>query len=371
MTITAVGGILASSYLLYRSQKSHSDPDESSKDAVHSKKQRSLTTRMGADVLPTCTTACSSTPTAESLLPGHVKREILKERRRRKKMEEFSCKKPVYDNMRMYDPKGRLLSTISKKKANWYINKKLATWANDHHTAIRLNFEPKGGGDGSDGASSPSFHGEKASDALYLKSNKANRCCCCGSEEHIRRHYVVPIAYRRQFPSQFKSHLSSDIVIMCGHCHIACNQYYQQRMKELEDECDVDKNTGLPVPHEPPYLVDSSQYHIRSCALALLRWRERIPGDKVAAYERVVGEYLGISTANNSQADAELTSERLQQVIDVDYRKPNPFHVPAPERVVAKLNNDNNQMRFNCHVLHHSRIHFSHNTIYFLLINLF
>ena len=346
-------------YLSYRqhlkySSRQNCDPGNEDEQEVRGGPTASNETAPNANVSgPPPSMSADTSAEVESLLPGHVKREILKEQRRRKKMEGFSCKKPVYDNMRMYDPRDRLLCTISKKKANWYIKKDLANWANDDQTAIRLNFEPKNVVDrdqdqidnSAKGATSPSFAGESADDAVYLKSSKMNRCCCCGADKHIRRHYVVPHAFRKHFPSQFKSHLSSDIVILCGSCHLTCDQHYQHRVKEMEEECNVDEKTGLPIPHEPPHLVDKMQYHVRSCALALLRWRGRLPADKIETYERVVCDYLGIALTENFDANIELTPERLQQVIDVDYRKPNPLYLPGPERIVSSLQNDEAQIK--------------------------
>lgn len=356
----AFGGTLAFVYLSYRQHlksrsRQYCDPGKKDEQEVSGgRSTTSHTSSSAAASKETTPTANVSGPPpsmsadtsveAESLLPGHVKREILKEQRRMKKMEEFSCKKPVYDNMRMYDPRDRLLCTISKKKANWYIKKDLGKWVNDDQTAIRLNFEPKNVVDQDQdqventakGATSPSFGGESADDAVYLKSSKMNRCCCCGADKHIRRYYVVPHAFRRHFPSQFKSHLSSDIVILCGSCHLTCDQHYQHRVKEMEEECNIDEKTGLLIPHEPPHLVDKRQYHVRSCALALLRWRGRLPADKIEAYERVVCDYLGIVLTEFFDVNIELTPERLQQVIDVDCRKPNPSYVPGPERIVSK-----------------------------------
>ena len=356
VAIAAIGGILTFVYLSHRQhEKSRlqfcdSDQEDEQEASGRSTSSSSATAAAGASVGvtpdadgPRATMSTATTTESESLLPGHIKREILKEHRRRKKMEEFSCKKPVYDNMRMYDPQDRLLCTISKKKAKWYIKKGLGTWVDSEETAIRLNFEPKNATNDVDttdeGTTSASFEGEGADDALYLKSSKANRCCCCGSDKHIRRHYVVPHAFRKHFPSQFKSHLSSDIVILCGSCHLSCDQHYQHRVKEMEEECNVDEKTGLPIPHEPPHLVDTTQYHLRSCSLALLRWRGRLPTDKIEAYERVVCDYLGIALTD-------LTPERLQEVIHVEYRKPNPLYVPGPERIVSRLKNEEQIKRF-------------------------
>ena len=54
---------------------------------------------------------------------------------------------------------------------------------------------------------------------------------------------------------------------------------------------------------------------------------------------------IGIALTENFDANIKLTPERLQQVIDVDYREPNPLYLPGPERIVSSLQNDEEQIK--------------------------
>ena len=70
-------------------------------------------------------------------------RSIYKEQRRQENIPLLAMKKPMYDNIRMLDPQGTLLCTIGKKKANWYIKRKLAQWRDpEQQTTLQLLFEP-------------------------------------------------------------------------------------------------------------------------------------------------------------------------------------------------------------------------------------
>ena len=64
----------------------------------------------------------------EDSFPPQKTRAMHKEERRQKKIPLLAMKKPMYDNVRLLDPQGELLSTISLKKAKWYARKELAVW---------------------------------------------------------------------------------------------------------------------------------------------------------------------------------------------------------------------------------------------------
>lgn len=115
-------------------------------------------------------------------LPPHLKRELMKEKKRKEKMKYLSMKSPMYDNVRMVDPQGELLCTVSKKKALWYVDKGIADLVSNEEegtTILKLRFEPK----------NRSNRGEKG---VYVRSDKKNECVVCGATEFHRRHYVVP-----------------------------------------------------------------------------------------------------------------------------------------------------------------------------------
>jgi hypothetical protein len=257
----------------------------------------------------------TSEPVSLEDLPQHLQRELYKDQRRREMIPHLAMKSPMYDNIIMSDPQGQALSTVSTKKARWYVNKELAKWTSS--STIQLLFEPKA-----------------RSASEYTTSAKSNGCVACGAEDHVMRHYVVPYAYRCLLPQKYKSHQSHDIVILCPKCHLYCERSYQDRMKDVEEEVRTDPSTAV------VNTVDNGLHNIRSAALALLNWKDKIPQAKVEAYDALVREHLGlVDTGMNQDGNdiVPLSCEQLQQAIDVEYRKPNPEYIPGAVLVVQTL----------------------------------
>ena len=301
---------------------------------------------------------------SEEALPGHVRREIHKERKRRAKMDMISLKTPMYDNVYMLDVYGVPMCTISMKKATWYIRKNIAEWSSfendgcgpgglDNHPTkensdseqdakcIRLLFEHNGSSNDPSGRE----QGSSSSEALYLRTAKRNVCVSCGSGGHIIRHYIVPYSYRSLMPPEYKSHMSHDIVILCPNCHLDCERHSKKRMNRLEDEVRRRENISRSSPVvEDPYLG-----HVRSCAIALMKWKETMPNDQVIRYEKVVRNYLmcacvkrdeGVTPWNDGGGMTELTKSQLQKACNVNHRVNNPNFVSGSEIVVRSLGGD-------------------------------
>jgi len=250
-------------------------------------------------------------------LPPHVRREILKEQRREAKQADLAMKSPMYDNVKMLDPEGELLSKISKRKGEWYVRKNLAEWTDSSEKCIKILFQPKA-------KSNPSV-----GKGLFDRSDKINQCVNCGDTKYHIRHNVVPSVYRTLFPLKFKSHLSHDVVILCPKCNVHCSRQTQYRMQEIED-------SHRPPGSKPQYETDHVLYHMRSCALALLRFKEQLPENKRTEYEAMVRRHLKI----DESSDVDLTPDQLQEAIDVEYRIENPDWVPGAVLVVEALNGD-------------------------------
>ena len=242
-------------------------------------------------------------------LPSHLQRELLKEQRRHLKIPDLARNSPMYDNIQMMDPEGRLLASISLKKAQWYVHKQLARWrALD--SSIQLLFKPK------------AHSGQD-----YEKTMKPNMCVGCGSDEFHMRHYVVPYAYRTLLPKRFKTHLSHDVVILCPDCHLHCEYETHLRMKSSEDlrpeEC------------QSANYVDKQLHRVRSAALALLRWKHKLPSQKIDEYNQLIRAFLNLSSDKK-----ELSARQLQEAVDVKHRIPNPNYIPGPEFVIGSLKNN-------------------------------
>eukprot|EP00571_Detonula_confervacea_P012576 CAMPEP_0172311160 /NCGR_PEP_ID=MMETSP1058-20130122/13996_1 /TAXON_ID=83371 /ORGANISM="Detonula confervacea, Strain CCMP 353" /LENGTH=399 /DNA_ID=CAMNT_0013024249 /DNA_START=94 /DNA_END=1290 /DNA_ORIENTATION=+ len=284
---------------------------------------------------------------SEENLPTHIQREIHKERKRKAKVELLSMKTPMYDNIYMLDTNREPMCTISMKKARWYLKKGIAEWSSfkndegiiygsDNNTdeevkCIRLLFDHNG---------SDSKTEAEAPETLYLRSEKQNICVCCGDDGHHIRHYIVPYSYRTQLPDEYKSHMSHDIVILCPDCHLDCEKHSKGRMKAMESDLRAKMGEDAYV---RPVIDDPHLGHIRSCAIALVKWKGDMPTEKVERYEQVVLEYLASICKKDEERDAllsgkeVLTKSQLQKACGVKYRVKNPNFVQGAEVVVQSL----------------------------------
>lgn len=227
-------------------------------------------------------------------------------------LPKLTMKKPMYDNIMMQDPKGANLSTISLKKANWYTAKDLADWRGDH--IIRLRFTPK--------------NRVRPDQDVYFTSPKTNQCVVCGAGKDYMRFYVVPFCYRSLFPDSYKEHLPHDIVLTCVDCHVRAEQSSQGRRRQLEAALRTDPSTAVP---------QTVQYHLKTIcrqASALLKWKEKLPADRLVAYTANLREHFGMT-------DADLTTAQLKEAAALTYHTPNPRYISGPDLVVPPLLENN------------------------------
>ena len=297
-------------------------------------------------------------------VPSHIKREVMKERRRREKLAYLAMKSPMYDNVQMIDSKGVTLAKISKKKAKWYVNKGLAHYCespedinengeetkdndddnsgailHENRLCIQLDFEPK----------------DNSNNTIYHAADKENICVKCGrGDYHLMRHHIVPSAYRSLLPKKYKSHMSHDITLLCGDCHVHCQQACQKRMNEIEAIC-------RPPGSATRYMNDENLYKVRSSALALLNWKHKIPEKQLKVHYRRVSDYLlnvkGLSKSIDSESSSTIknmgeknddsdwiTNAHLPELIDMEYRIENPDFIPGPELVIGSIIDDEDKI---------------------------
>jgi len=100
--------------------------------------------------------------------------------------------KPLYHNCYLQAPDGDILCTCDRKKAEWYITKKLGELVSTEPFTVKLNFEPSGRALGEVGQ--------------YYTQVKVNQCVVCGCTDKFIRKNVVPREYRKYFPCKW--HLS-------------------------------------------------------------------------------------------------------------------------------------------------------------------
>jgi exonuclease 3'-5' domain-containing protein 2 len=252
-----------------------------------------------------------------------LNRSIYKEQRRQEKIPLLAMKKPMYDNICMLDPEGTLLCTIGKKKANWYIKKKLAKWKDPaEETTIQLLFEP------SHRSNQSQENADDEQDQFFNKSIKENVCVVCGHDEYFMRHYIVPYSCRALFPEKFKMHMAHDVVILCPDCHLECKHIATNRMKFLEKQSRRDPKTAI------PSFTNQKLYKVKSVATALLKWRPKLPPQAIDEYEQLVRDHFQLASED------EVTDEILQQATEIETDTPNPDYIPASQVVVEQFCTD-------------------------------
>ena len=257
----------------------------------------------------------------------HVDRDFLKEQRRKRMIPFMAMKKPMYDNIIMKCPRGDILSTISLKKANWYIRKNLAEWEAADEKSIRLLFEPN---------TKRAINTEQARLVTYNQSIKKNCCVACGCDQNYRRHYIVPYAYRARFPPRFKTHMPHDVVILCPTCHIQAQAAAQIRMQSLEDDLRT-QLTDPTVDSRHATFLDPTLQTTRSAASALLKRKTQLPPEKVTEYDQVVRAFYNLSEEDDT---TQITEEQLQLASHLEPRCPNPNFLSGSDLVERKLLRD-------------------------------
>ncbi len=289
-----------------------------------------------------------------ALLPSHLKYQMQKDERRRAKLPWLTRKTPLYDNIHMLGPTGHLLCNVSNKKANWYLRKQLAMWTDDHHTTIQLLFKPQGGNNDARSSKSNSEDNTTATSTndgtcgddqskkrLYTTSVKQNICVVCGASSNLIRHYVVPWSYRKLFPHQFKSHQPHDIVLLCADCQISSDQLYQERMQAMEQRCrppdEYERHTAM------SHFIDPHLTKVQSCALALLRYQQQMPRERIQEYEQFLSQHV-VHQQNRGEAPASetifLTNEQLEILSQTDVMVVNEHYIPGANLVMAALTSD-------------------------------
>ncbi|EKF38221.1 hypothetical protein MOQ_001573, partial [Trypanosoma cruzi marinkellei] len=159
--------------------------------------------------------------------------------------------KPYYDNIFVYDAEMRLVFTVDKSKAEWYVYKKglgkVIEWRENaveetkktetEIAAIQLNFIP-------DLSKYNDAHIRRNLD--YFRQAKENQCVVCGETKDLVRFAVVPLAYRKYFPSVYMSHNSYDLLLLCTACFSRARQLYDEERRR------VAVDFGVPLGHLTP-----------------------------------------------------------------------------------------------------------------------
>ena len=248
------------------------------------------------------------------------------------KLPLLMMKKPMYDNIPMLDCEGNYLSTIAKKKADWYVKKNLAVNVTvDGRRGLRLTFVPNALKKSSPSGQPPSE--SAVSPLAFSRLEKKNECVVCGTADAgFMRHYIVPSAYRSRFPSSFKSHMSHDICILCPDCHLRCQSIYGKEMTILERKA----LAMVCADRRERYIVDRPRSKVRNEANAILKHCTQIPHDVLELHRQKVREYL--TTVEGGTG--EITRAALERLSELECTVENEKWKSGPVLIVEGLNND-------------------------------
>lgn len=116
-----------------------------------------------------------------------------------------------YENNLMLSHEGKLLSTSSSKRLDWYLIRELADEIFDYPDkryprVIKLRFPTEGDN------KSP-----LVSDVQAIE----NRCVVCGVTTDLTRHHAVPYRVKRTYRAADKEFTRSQCVLLCGPHHEA------------------------------------------------------------------------------------------------------------------------------------------------------
>lgn len=223
------------------------------------------------------------------------------------KQHNNTLKIPLYGNCRVQNPSGTHIFNCGEKKAKWYLKRDLAIVIQHIPLTIRLNFAPNGLG--------------HASDNFYLQERK-NICVCCGTDQYLTKHHVVPYCYRRFFPNNLKNHTAYDILPLCYDCHEKYEGFAQQFKKQLVIEYDIRAQDSSVV---NPELKKVCLY-----AAALLRG-EKIPKDRHDMMMNVIRSYYNRDKISYSD---------LEAAAKIKYNTNRENYKHEGKSIVEKLNTD-------------------------------
>ena len=210
----------------------------------------------------------------------------------------------IYGNCQVLSPDGILMFRCENKKANWYLNRNLATIEKEDPLTIKLNFEPTGLGN----------HNKN-----YGLNEMENICVVCGIDEFLTRHHVVPHCYRRYFPIERKSHSFHDVVPLCVNCHEEYEKWAQSYKILLSQKYLAPINGEL--------INNKEILRLKRLASCLVEKRNKIPNKRISEIKQILKSNFGWK---------KISKKRLNELINSNLKVYNRTH---GEIVVSKLDN--------------------------------
>lgn len=210
------------------------------------------------------------------------------------KLNKLEKDRKIYGNCQVQSPNGILMFRCDDKKANWYLNRELASIISYDPFIIKLKFEPRGLGN---------------SDKPYGISEMKNICVNCGTDEFLTRHHVIPICYRKHFPINLKSHNFHDVLSMCVNCHVS----YERKADNLKLKLSEIYNSPINGYQLSKSNIEKREY-LKVCKYAniLLSNFENIPENRIEKIKEKISDYIG---GEFTELDIKNLSESKKEVV--------------------------------------------------------
>jgi len=138
--------------------------------------------------------------------------------------------RPLFENIALEAPDGKLLAYINKSKLKWYLKNGLGNEMDDcnGNKTFRLNFEPS----------------KRLEDSKIEKIE--NQCCVCGSSDKgLVKHSIIPNLFKKCLPIEAKCFVQSDLVSLCPKCNYRCQKMDDKYKSKLLNEIGVDVKKEL------------------------------------------------------------------------------------------------------------------------------
>lgn len=145
-----------------------------------------------------------------------------------------------YSKVLVLAPDKTPLNGTSKRKADWYVKRNLAEDIDTEpyegfDRVIRLTFMPKKITAGT------KFHTQVLHD----------QCVCCGKEQDLTLHHVVPASIRKYFPDKHKTHQHGWCVLLCNDHHDEAEHLARELYSSYFDKINkMTRNTTHAINHK-------------------------------------------------------------------------------------------------------------------------
>lgn len=123
----------------------------------------------------------------------------------------------LYDNITLLSLDNQFIGYISKKKANWYISKKLGDMIDEN--TCQLNFKGN-------------FKGYHIPNNMFKQTNN---CAVCNSTHKLTKFSLIHKDLKKILPKQYSSHRSHAIIPVCCECRSDIDSIISEELKELID----------------------------------------------------------------------------------------------------------------------------------------